>query len=104
MKNNILVSLSIFCLGICFVIGCWLISNGLKEKQNPSMKHQLLTQAEVADYLGLSIEEVRKITEIPNGENSYTSEIPHIKIEDKIYYPQNAIDKWMLEMELIVLP
>lgn len=107
MKNN-LVALSIFCLAICFVIGSWFISNGLKNKEEQTMKqpsqHQLLTQPEVAHYLGISIEEVQMLTEVPNGQNSYTSEIPHIKIENAIYYPKKAIDRWMANLELTVVP
>lgn len=107
MKNN-LVALSILCLAVCFVIGSWLISDSLRNISTQPTKQiaqqQLLTQSEVADYLGISIVEVQKITEIPNGQNSYISEIPHIKIEDKIYYPKKAIDRWLLNVELIVVP
>lgn len=105
MKNN-LVSLSIFSLAVCFVIGCWLISDSLSAKKNYNTKetqHQLLTKSEVAKYLGISPEEVQKLTEIPNGENSFTSEIPHIKIDKTDYYPKKAIDKWLLDTELIVI-
>ncbi|MGN7403558.1 helix-turn-helix domain-containing protein [Cytobacillus praedii] len=105
MKNN-LVSLSIFSLAVCFVIGCWLISDSLSGKKNYNTKEtqqQLLTKSEVAKYLGISPEEVQKLTEIPNGENSFTSEIPHIKIDKTNYYPKKAIDKWLLNTELIVI-
>lgn len=105
MKNN-LVALSIFSLAVCFVIGCWLISDSLSGKKNYNTKEtqqQLLTKSEVANYLGISPEEVQKLTEIPNGENSFTSEIPHIKFDKTDYYPKKAIDKWLLNTELIVV-
>ena len=105
MKNN-LVALSIFSLAVCFVIGCWLISDSLSGKKNYNTKEnqqQLLTKEEVANYLGISPEEVQKLTEIPNGESSFTSEIPHIKIDKTDYYPKKAIDKWLLNTELIVV-
>lgn len=105
MKDN-LVALSIFVFAVCFVIGCWLISDSLSGKKNYNTKEtqqQLLTKAEVANYLGISTVEVQKLTEIPNGDNSFTSEIPHIKIDKTDYYPKKAIDKWLLNTELIVV-
>lgn len=107
MKNN-LVALSIFCFAVCFVIGSLLISNSLSNKSTQPIKQtvqpQLLTQSEIADYLGISIIEVQKLTEIPDGQNSYISEIPHIKIENTVYYPKKAIDRWLLNVELTVVP
>ncbi|WP_232700083.1 helix-turn-helix domain-containing protein [Brevibacillus daliensis] len=106
MKNN-LVALSIFCFAVCFVIGSWLISDGLREKQTNPIKqtsqHQLLTQSELADYLGISIEEVQKLNRFDNGTNSYRSLLPHIKIENAVYYPKVAIDKWIQNVERLVI-
>lgn len=105
MKNN-LFALSIFSLAVSFVIGCWLISNslsGIKNYNKKETQHQLLTKSEVANYLGISSEEVQKLTEITNGENSFTSGIPHIKIDKIDYYPKKAIDKWLLDTQLIVV-
>ncbi|MGG1680345.1 helix-turn-helix domain-containing protein [Neobacillus sp. NRS-1170] len=105
MKNN-LIALSIFCFAVCFVIGCWLISDSLSGKKANKIKetqHQLLTKSEVANYLGISPEEVQKLTEISNGEDSFTSEIPHIKIDKTDYYPKTAIDKWLQNVELTVV-
>lgn len=111
MKNNF-VAISICWFAVCFVIGSWLISNGLSNQtlklSNKSEKlpfqHQLLSESEVANYLGISMDEVQKLTKIPDGENSYRSEIPHIEIENKTYYSKNAIDKWLLNVELTVVP
>ncbi|WP_160726219.1 helix-turn-helix domain-containing protein [Bacillus sp. USDA818B3_A] len=106
MKNH-LVSLSIFSLAVCLVIGCWLISDSLSGKKNDHKKEtqqRLLTKSEVAKYLGISPVEVQKLTEINNGDNSFTSKIPHIKIDQTDYYPKKAIDKWLLNTELIVVP
>jgi len=106
MKNNI-VALSIFFLGVCIVIGSWMISNGLSVKPNIStkqaVKHQLLTQSELVRYLGLSKEEIQILTELPDA-GGYTSELPHIKIGTKFYYPKSAIDKWLLNVKLTTIP
>lgn len=107
MKNN-LIACSIFCLAICIVLSSWLLSTSLRyESPKPTsqtIQHQLFTQQEVAVYLGISMVEVQKITEIPNGQNSYTSEIPHIKIDNNVYYPKKAIDRWLQNIELTVVP
>src|SRR5689334_13686813 len=99
MKNYI-ISLSIFCLAVGLVIGSWLISDSLRDQKSSKIiketQHQLLTKSEVAKYLGISEEEIQKLTEIPDGQNSFTSVIPHIKIDTTKYYPKKAIDKWLL--------
>jgi len=119
VKNN-LVALSIFCFAICFVIGSWLISRGLEngswhifsglqsiELINgtvETVEQPLLTQSDVAGYLGLTIEEVQKLTKIPDGNNSYTTEIPYIEIEGIVYYPKKGIDEWLQNTNIIVVP
>jgi hypothetical protein len=109
MKNN-LIPLSIFSLAVSIVTGCWLISNSLKESNKPinsikqAAQHQLLTQAEVADYLGISKDEVQKLTSIPEGDGIEKSELPYIKIENNYYYPKTGIDKWLLTVETTVVP
>jgi len=85
----------------------WLISKSIHGESNnvgdQVPTNQLFTQSEVANYLCVSIEEVQKLTEMPNGPGSYISEIPHIKIKDKVYYPKTAIDRWLLKLELTVV-
>lgn len=105
MKNN-LVALSIFCLAVCFVIGSWLIANGLKNEvkiTNQQTQQQLLTQPELADYLGLSVEEIQKLGPVFAGEGVTTSEIPYIKIRNKFYYSKIAIDKWLQRQDSLTV-
>ncbi|MET3195678.1 helix-turn-helix domain-containing protein [Bacillus sp. OAE603] len=107
MKSN-LVALSICFLGICIVIGSWIIPNALSiqptVETKHSVQHQLLTQSELVNYLGLSKEEIQQLTELSDGGDVYTSELPHIKIGSKFYYPKSAIDKWLLNVELTTIP
>lgn len=98
------IAIVIFSLAVSFLIGSWLIATSLKEQPKESVQHQLLSQQEAADYLGISVVEVLKLTEVPDGSNSYISEIPHVKVGEKVYYPKQAIDRWLLDMELIVVP
>ncbi|MFF2878247.1 helix-turn-helix domain-containing protein [Gottfriedia sp. NPDC057991] len=106
MKNN-LVALSIFFLGLCIVIGSWVISSGLGVKANVSriqsvQQHQLLTQSELVNYLGISKEAIQKLTELPDDVDT-TSGLPYIKIGEKFYYPKSAIDKWLLNVDLTTI-
>ncbi|PGL68873.1 helix-turn-helix domain-containing protein [Bacillus sp. AFS055030] len=105
MKNYV-IAISIFLLGICIVIGSWMISRGLKTEVSAkqAVQHQLLTQSELVEYLGLSKEEIQKLTELSNGDGSYTSELPHIKIGYEFYYPKSAIDKWLLNVQVTTIP
>ena len=104
--KNYSIAISIFLLGVCIVIGSWMISNGLGIKTSTSIavQHQLLTQSELVDYLGLSKEEIKKLTELYDGDGGYSSELPHIKIGSEFYYPKSAIDKWLINVDLITVP
>lgn len=107
MKNNF-VAMSIFSLAVSIVIGSWLISNGLNSqnfsKPNPSSQNadkvvqeeekKLLTQEELASYLGLSVEESKRLGPV-GGTGSKTSVLPFIQIGEKVYYSKDAIDKWL---------
>lgn len=69
MKNN-LVALSIFCLAVSIVVGSWLISCSPSNKKDfkiaitsqnkiaQTTQNHLLTQSDLAEYLGSRIEEV----------------------------------------------
>jgi hypothetical protein len=109
VKNN-LVSLSIFCLAVSIVISGWLITQGFKnvEEKNQTQQqtkeiaqNQLLTSLELADYLGLSIEEIQKLGPIPAGEGQLRSELPYMKIGNKYYFSKVAIDKWLLKTDSV---
>ncbi|MEH7108725.1 MULTISPECIES: helix-turn-helix domain-containing protein [Bacillaceae] len=106
MKNNF-IALSIISLGICLLIGSILIANGLKnEKKTPlnmPIQHQLLTQSELAKYLGLSVKEIQKLGPVSNTEGVITSEIPYIKIGHRYYYSKSAIDRWLRSKDSITV-
>jgi hypothetical protein len=99
MKDN-LVATSIFSLAIAIVIGSWLISGGLNnseaQKENDTestQKKLLLSQSELADYLGLTEEEIQMFV----SEDVTKSLIPYIKVGNEFYYSVKAIDKWLVE-------
>ncbi|MBU0903658.1 MAG: helix-turn-helix domain-containing protein [Firmicutes bacterium] len=109
MKNNF-IAISIVSLGICILIGSWLIAEGFKEvnesvptttiKQVDFSKAQLMTTKEVANYLGIDQEEMVKLG--PVGGEGYTSSIlPYVKIGNKVYYSKLAIDMWLQRGESV---
>ncbi|NRD76605.1 helix-turn-helix domain-containing protein [Bacillus sp. BRMEA1] len=98
MKNN-LTALSIFCLALSIVIGSWLISNRINVNQQSPSQSILLTQSELASYLGLSIEEVTKLGPTKEEDGSYTSVLPYLKIGNKVYFSKSAVDKWLTNNE-----
>ena len=103
------MALSIFSLAVSIVISGWLISQGLnnveKNQTQQQIKeiaqHHLLTPSELADYLGLSIEEVQKLGPIFAIEGIQSSELPYMKIGNKYYYSKVAIDKWLLTTDSV---
>ncbi len=107
MKNN-LIALSIFCLALSFVMGSWLIAKGLNEiairvkevyltteTTNETTQPQMFKKSGLAIYLGLSEDEVEKLGPVPYGNNGITSELPYLQIGSTVYYPKEAIDKWL---------
>ncbi len=107
MKNNF-IAISIVSLGICILIGSWLIADSLKEVNEPApaptiehvdfSKAQLMTTKEVANYLGIDQEEMYKLGPI-GGEGYSSSILPYVKIGNKVYYSKFAIDMWLQKGE-----
>lgn len=108
--NNNFIALSIVSLGICILIGSWLIADGLRtvnesiptitnEQANFSEK-QLMTTNDVADYLGIDREEMYKLGPV-GGEGYSSSVLPYVKIGNKVYYSKLAIDMWLQHGESI---
>lgn len=80
------------------------MENNTTKPINTVLEKQLFTQTEVSDFLGITIEEIQKLTKVQDGSNGYTSEIPFIEIDNVVYYPKKAIDEWLLNTRLIVVP
>lgn len=109
MKNNF-IAISIFCLAISIVIGGKSIAQGLIEiagsenninlttstydEQSQTQQPQLLSYHELANYLGISVEEASKL-----GPNYSTikreSVIPYIEIQAQVYFSRAAVDNWL---------
>jgi hypothetical protein len=110
MRNH-LIAASIFSLALSIVIGSWLIADGMREEAQPvtvdvkeekeRVEKQLLTQAELAEYLGITEEEMFMM--LPRtSDNVTSSSIPYVQIGTTYYFPKKAIDAWLLKTEAVV--
>ncbi|WP_077624807.1 helix-turn-helix domain-containing protein [Sediminibacillus massiliensis] len=91
-----------FWLAIGIAIAGYCIGDGLKNFNNPNNKslmdylddekdHELINEKEVHNFMGISKEDAKSlIDEHPD--------IPHIMINNKIYYPKEKLRKWLLEL------
>lgn len=81
----------------------YFIGNGLKNFKNPDAtnslseiftdddEHELITENHVHYFMGISKEDAKGlIQEYPD--------IPHILINDKIYYPKAKLRKWLTNL------
>ena len=87
-------------LGIATAGYC--IGDGLKNFKNSDAKilfdslngdneHELINEKEVHDFMGISKEDAKSLIE------EY-SNIPHIIINGKVYYPKEKLRKWLLNI------
>ena len=111
MQKN-LIAVSIFSLAIAIIVGSLFISDGLNNSETQmvneekngetTQEKQLLTQTELRNYLGITEEELSMILPSQEG-NVTTSEIPYIRLGNKFYFSVKAIDKWLLETEVVTI-
>ena len=87
-------------IGIAFA--GYFIGDGLKNFKNPSAKnlidslneddgHELINEKDVHYFMRISKEDAKSlIQEHPD--------IPHIIINNKVYYPKDKLRKWLLDL------
>lgn len=89
-------------LGLGLAAMGFFIGDGLKNFKNPSSKnildvlddddsHELIKETEVHYFMGISKADAQKLIE------EYPS-IPHLKINHTVYYPREALRKWLLQI------
>lgn len=102
--KSVLNSIAIFCLALSIVIGSWLISRGLSSEKSPvsSKQEHLLTQQQIASYLGLSEKDIGYFMSRPGY--SIDGEIPHIRIGNKNYFDKEAVTKWIQQDSVFEVP
>ncbi|ADU28925.1 hypothetical protein [Evansella cellulosilytica] len=86
-------------LAVGIAIAGYFIGDGLKNFKNPDAKnivdsinedddHELIKENYVHHHIGLSKEDAKQLR------NTYP-DIPHIKINDTIYYPKGKLREWL---------
>jgi hypothetical protein len=63
----------------------------------PTQEH-LMTQQQVASYLGLSEKEVGKLLSTPGY--SIEDELPHLQIGNKKYFNKTAVTQWIQKQQV----
>lgn len=93
--NFILLAMGIAAAG-------YFIGEGLKNFKNPTAKnlfdsmdedreHELISEKEIHYFMGISKEDAKSLIE-------EHSDIPHILINGKVYYPKGKLWKWLLNI------
>lgn len=96
------MDLDFFWLAIGLAVSGYFIGEGLKNFKNPSSKsflesldeegeHELIKDSEVHYFAGISKEDAKKLIE-------EHPDIPHIKLNGKIYYPKVKLREWLKEL------
>ncbi|GIO26487.1 DNA-binding protein [Ornithinibacillus bavariensis] len=91
-----------FWLALGIAIAGYCIGEGLKNFKNPNAKnpidfldeddeHELIKENEVHYFMGIAKEDAKSlIEEYPD--------IPHIVINEKVYYPKAKLRQWLLSL------
>lgn len=89
-------------VGIGIAVAGYFIGEGLKNFKNPNYKsiiedlneddgYELIKENEVHYFIGISKEDAKRlIQEYP--------EIPHVKLNDNVYYPKEKLRKWLMDI------
>jgi hypothetical protein len=104
--KNYLNPISVVFLGVCLIIGFWLISNSfstnnVKSPSSNHQNHQLLTRSELSEYLGISEADIIKLGPQSAGLGVTKSLIPYVTIGNTTYYPVKAVDSWLTKTEAV---
>jgi len=92
------MELDLIWLALGIAVAGYFIGSGLKNFNNPDTRrfseilddteHELVTENELPDFMGISKEDAYNLVkEHP--------EVPHIIINDKVYYPRKKLRAWL---------
>ena len=88
--------------GIGIAVAGYCIGDGLKNINNPSVKnvfesldeddeHELIKESAVHYFIGVSKEDAKQLIK-------EHSDIPHILLNGKIYFPKSKLREWLLKL------
>lgn len=100
--RRIYMELDLIWMGLGIAIAGYFIGDGLKNFKNPNAKglgdifdeddeHELIKESDVHYFIGISKEDAKHlIDEHP--------EVPHLYINDKVYYPKAKLREWLKDL------
>ena len=109
MTDKKLLPISIIILALCILLGLGWIGYSQQKSESKSVSllesSALLNISQVAEYLGMTAEEVQGIinTEKNTLETSgiFTGTMfPYITINDKLYFSKEQIDEWIKDVSI----
>ena len=89
-------------LGVGIAVAGYFIGDGLKNFKNPNAKnlidslneedvHEMIKENDVHYFMGISKEDTKSLIQ-------EHTDIPHIIINSKVYYPKAKLRKWLLNV------
>jgi len=89
-------------IAISIAVAGYFIGDGLKNFNNPNAKslmdslddddeHELIRESDVHYFMGISKEDAKSLIQDH-------SDVPHIIINSKVYYPKAKLRKWLLNL------
>lgn len=89
-------------IAISIAVAGYFIGDGLKNFNNPNAKslmdsledddeHELIRESDVHYFMGISKEDAKSLIQDH-------SDVPHIIINSKVYYPKAKLRKWLLNI------
>ncbi|UII57681.1 DNA-binding protein [Cytobacillus spongiae] len=96
------MELDLLLLGAGIAAAGYFIGDGLKNFKNPHAKslidslneedeHELIRENDVHHFMGISKEDAKSLIQ-------EHSDIPHVIINHKVYYPKAKLRKWLLNL------
>ncbi|MFC2946755.1 DNA-binding protein [Virgibacillus sediminis] len=90
-------------LALGIALAGYFIGNGLKNFKNPDAKsfseileneeeHELITENDVHHFMGISKEDAKHLIK-------EHSDVPHILINNRVYYPRAKLREWLKNLE-----
>lgn len=110
MQNNKLIPISIIILVFCMLLSSIYLGYSIQwipniQAENTIVDNSVMIISEVANYLGMTVEEVQEIINIEkntlNSSGSYTGIMfPYFIVNDKLYFHKESVDEWIKDVSI----
>lgn len=110
MQNNKLMPISIIIVGLCILLSSTWLGYSIQKSTNIQTQKiatdsNVMNISQVANYLGMTEEEVQGIIEteknILESSGSYTGTMfPYFILNDKLYFYKEQIDEWLKDASI----